>query len=84
MPLHADNVADYALWWFAIQIVLAGTTIVIGLAACRSSTVDQAIQSRKFIPTPHHYQLADGFAQAHGLLSGVKNGTLGEDHRTDV
>jgi len=47
------------MWWFFIQIILTGTTIVLGLVAFRASTVDQALRARLFLPTPHHYHPAD-------------------------
>jgi hypothetical protein len=69
--------ADYALWWFTIQILLAGTTIMIGLAAFRSTTVDQAIQSRKFIPSPHRYKPAEVQALAQDVANAFNRTLIG-------
>jgi hypothetical protein len=76
---QADGV-DYALWWFGIQIVCTGATIVLGLVAWRHSTIEQAIQSRTFIATPHHYRPADTMSMANGTgmdwHDGLANSTV--------
>jgi len=68
-PSTQLTLVDYALWWFAIQIFLAAMTIILGLVALRDSTVEQALKSRTFISTPHHYHPADLLNSASGSVS---------------
>lgn len=73
----------YAVWWFLIQIIVAGATIVIGLATIRYTVVEQAVRARQFLPTPHHYAPADLFRQGSDGWAITWNPSIGNVTRFD-
>jgi membrane glycosyltransferase len=66
VSIHALT-SDYAIRWFAAQILITLAVVILALYVFRDSTAEQALRSREFLATPNHYRPADMLKQAQEL-----------------